>query len=383
MTEVTLASAAAQHPSADRPRSRGDWMKLLPAAALALFGAWSGGVSGIVAVAAATALGAWALGIGPRRSRKPSAVGDARIGSEVMIARIVPDWARHVTMTSDTVGKNLGALLENFSHMSTTLDDLAAGLVGFGIDVDPGAIGAAIGSQGNALEALTAASARAFAERDAAVAELGRCAESLQRLRNTAKMARAVAKHTRLIAFNATIEANRNGRADAGAAAVAEETKMLAGRMAEVGNQIDSLVTELTHSVSRAHRDAAIADTSPDELRLEVEQHARSALALMFGTATAAARGASALRESGDRLRVQLDEAFVQFQFGDRVAQMLSIVAQNMQDFAQWTAQHPHASQSDAAEWLTALEASYTMDEQRSQHHANVHIDRGSEVEFF
>ena len=32
---------------------------------------------------------------------------------------------------------------------------------------------------------------------------------------------------------------------------------------------------------------------------------------------------------------------------------------------------------------LAKLEASYTMEEQRSQHHGNVHIDRGSEIEFF
>ena len=71
------------------------------------------------------------------------------------------------------------------------------------------------------------------------------------------------------------------------------------------------------------------------------------------------------------------------FQFGDRLSQMLDIVAKDMQNFARWVAANPYATQSDAAEWLANLEASYTMEEQRSQHHGNVHIDRGSEIEFF
>ena len=36
-----------------------------------------------------------------------------------------------------------------------------------------------------------------------------------------------------------------------------------------------------------------------------------------------------------------------------------------------------------AAEWLVALEASYTMEEQRSHHHGNVHVDVSTGVEFF
>ena len=39
--------------------------------------------------------------------------------------------------------------------------------------------------------------------------------------------------------------------------------------------------------------------------------------------------------------------------------------------------------ESDAAEWLVALEASYTMEEQRSHHHGNVHVDVSTGVEFF
>ena len=62
---------------------------------------------------------------------------------------------------------------------------------------------------------------------------------------------------------------------------------------------------------------------------------------------------------------------------------MLAIVANDMNNFVTWVDANPLATQSDAAQWLQALEASYTMDEQRAHHHGNVHIERESEVEFF
>jgi methyl-accepting chemotaxis protein len=62
---------------------------------------------------------------------------------------------------------------------------------------------------------------------------------------------------------------------------------------------------------------------------------------------------------------------------------MLAIVGNDMDNYARWVAEHPRATQTDAAEWLAALEASYTMDEQRSTHHGNVHVDNSAGVEFF
>jgi methyl-accepting chemotaxis protein len=93
--------------------------------------------------------------------------------------------------------------------------------------------------------------------------------------------------------------------------------------------------------------------------------------------------GNESLRDTSRELREQLETAFVNFQFGDRVGQMLSIVGGDMMSFARWVADNPRCTQTDAAQWLTALESSYTMDEQRSTHHGNVHVNRGAGVEFF
>jgi methyl-accepting chemotaxis protein len=40
-------------------------------------------------------------------------------------------------------------------------------------------------------------------------------------------------------------------------------------------------------------------------------------------------------------------------------------------------------SSAQAGEWLARLDASYTMEEQRSEHHGNTTIQRETTVEFF
>ena len=153
--------------------------------------------------------------------------------------------------------------------------------------------------------------------------------------------------------------------------------------MAATGEAVHRLVGQLSQVVGGARRSGEIDDTQPDELRMELQIRAREALAALLGSLGTSLAGTREMKDTSDALRSQIDESFINFQFGDRVSQMLSIVGNDMSNFAAWVARHPHATQSDAAEWLEALEASYTMEEQRAHHHGNVHVDRGSEIEFF
>jgi methyl-accepting chemotaxis protein len=314
----------------------------------------------------------------------------ARVGAEVMVAEVVPVWSRQMDVTRDVASEGLARILESFSQMSDGIGALAQAMESFQLSAEPGAVDQAVRRESAALDALTAASRRAFDERDAAVAELGRCNTAMNRLQQLAKQAREIARHTRLVAFNASIEANRNrggggpvGGTEGGAQAVALELRTLAGRMAETGEQVERVVHELQATLTPARRDGEVGDTSAEELRLEIDLHARQALAALLGAVGAQLQTDASLQQTSQMLRAQLDEAFVNFQFGDRVSQMLSIVGNDMSRFAQWVAENPRATHSDAAEWLAALEASYTMDEQRSTHHGNVVVEKSAGVEFF
>ena len=144
-----------------------------------------------------------------------------------------------------------------------------------------------------------------------------------------------------------------------------------------------AVVQGLGESLQQARRHGEATDTSPEELRLEIDLRAREALAALVGGMGSSLQASADLKQAAAQLTDHFDNSFMHFQFGDRVSQMLSIISNDMLNFARWVTDHPRATQSDAAEWLAALDASYTMDEQRSHHHGNVHVERSAGVEFF
>jgi methyl-accepting chemotaxis protein len=71
------------------------------------------------------------------------------------------------------------------------------------------------------------------------------------------------------------------------------------------------------------------------------------------------------------------------FQSQDRLSQMLAGITTDMQRLSDWLVDDGDLGAAQAADWLARLESSYTMDEQRNQHHGNASIQRSSGVDFF
>jgi methyl-accepting chemotaxis protein len=381
-------------------------------------GAWAGGWLGLLGAGAlAAGVTAWlrSSGLGstvsivreagdafssPVSAAPPASplqgYGARRPGAEVMVEQVVPVWSRQLEVTRDQASDGLSQILQAFSDINGALQGLTSNLASFKVTAQPGAVDSAVRGASPALQALTAASTRAFAERDAAVAELARCNAGLNELQQLAKQARELARHTRLVAFNASIESNRQPGAStsasadarshpgqAGVQAVAGELRMLSGRIGETGERIERVVSGLAASIRKARREGEVGLTSPEALQLEIDLCARDALAALLADLGASVSSGGEVQQAAATLADQLENIFVHFQFGDRISQMLSIVANDMGNFKAWVAAHPSATPNDAAEWLAALEASYTMEEQRSVHHGNVHVDASTAVEFF
>jgi len=396
----TIAPDAPATGTGARELARGPW-RLAAAGGLLLASAllgWQGGPWGAGTALAAALVLPWLLrgqqggvsagdtdGLDPLLDMPR--VSGGRVGAEVMVSQVVPVWGKQLDITREAASDGLARLLEGFSAMSGALGDLAAQIDNSQVTLAPGAADSALGEDSPAqaaLQALLLPSQRAFSQRDAAVVQLVNCSNALQELRQLGRQARELGKHTRLVAFNASIEANRGGQGhDGGSQAVANETRMLAARIAEVGEQLERVVARLDRELTPERLRGEIGDTPPDELAQELNLAARQALSSLLGAMGSALRSSGEVKAAAQTLNAQLEETFVNFQFGDRLAQMLDIVARDMQNFARWVAANPYATQSDAADWLAKLEASYTMEEQRSQHHGNVHIDRGSEIDFF
>jgi len=384
---MTTTTAVAV-PAPDEGAAPGPWLRWAAAVAVGagVLLAWVGGAAAPLGALLAAAGGTlYATRRAPTVAPAAETGPGGRHGAEVMVSQVVPVWSRQMEVTRDAANEGLAQLLQTFSDMSGTLSQLTDNLASFSVTAQPGAVDDAVRAETPALQALTSASQRAFEQRDAAVAALAECRESLLQLQQLAKQSREIARHMRLVAFNASIEANRagGGRNEGGSLAVAVELRTLAGRKAGIGEEVERGVLKLPAVVKTACRDGEIKDTAPEELRLEIDLRAREALVALLAALGASLQGSAQVHQAGASLRDQIDSVFMNFQFGDRVSQMMSIVANDMSNFARWVAANPMATQSDAAEWLATLEASYTMEEQRSHHHGNVHVERSAGVEFF
>ena len=367
------------------------------AASVAL--AWQGGVAGAAGALAAGLLLPWWLQPRLANDTQPDTTtrtSSGRAGAEVMVTQVLPVWRKQLDVTRVAANDGLGQLLQGFRAMSDTLDTLGNNMDNFAPQVDPGAVDGVVSQQASALSALLAPSQRAFDQRDAAVAELVHCATQLEALRHLGRQAREIGKHTRLVAFNASIEANRGsghgagntpakGQAgrDSGAAAVADETRTLAERMAAVGAKIESTVAKLDRTLSPQRLRAEMDDTTPGELQMELDLRAREALASLLAALGGALHRTGDIKGASRDLRQQVEALSGHFQLAERLNQMLDTVGADMQNFVRWVAANPYASQSDAADWLARLERSYTLDEQRAQHHGNVHINRSLTADAF
>ena len=376
-------------PATRRPINQ-PWAVLAAAIAGGLVLGWQGGWLGALGTAGVLAVGLglpWLKREGHQSDAAAAALdppglppaNGGRIGAEVMVSQVVPAWCKQLDIGRDAAADGLGSLRQRLAQVAGDLGTLNNTLAHFSPRVEAGAANGSASDTAAALARLLAPSQRAFAQRDAAVAELAHFSQALDGLRQAGQDAREIGKHTRLVAFNASIEAQRGSTGGAnGAVAVALETRALADRMAEVGARIGKTVTALNQTLAPQRLHGEIGDTTDDELKLELDLRAREALTGLLGPMADARQGSAEIEQASQRLRSQVDGLVAQCQVGDRLAQMLSLVGADMAHFARWVGKHPHATQTDAAAWLAKLEASYTTDEQRARHHGNLYIDRSA-----
>jgi methyl-accepting chemotaxis protein len=369
-------------------------MPALMLALLALMGvatsAWLGGWMG----SAGASLAACALGWACTRRFAASTDTQPHLntqqhtesdqGMTTMVHQVIPAWREQIGVSRTTNQDGMAELLSTFSTISGMLNEINSLFSEFEPNVAPGAVGQVIDAQRPAIDLLLEPIERAFRQRDALLEQLSMCASAAARLQQLSKEVRSVGAHTRLVAFNASIEANRGLAAQLGGqSSVASEIRTLSEKVVSLCDQFDDQLRPLYEACRHSRQEGLLTDTTVEQLRLEAELKARQALQSMLQGLGASVGGASKVQNFSRDLNQQMEHMFMHFQFGDRVEQMLDIIGKDMNRFVAFTKDNPHPSALDVQNWLKQLEKSYTMSEQRSQHHGTEHVNVGSQVDFF
>ena len=113
------------------------------------------------------------------------------------------------------------------------------------------------------------------------------------------------------------------------------------------------------------------------------DQRARAVISTLLSSLNDLNRSSRDLQETGVLVRDEVERVLMNFQMQDRLSQILTCVMEDMARMGEHLQQGGDLSMTKAGEWLAQLDASYTMEEQRSQHHGNTTIQRETGIEFF
>jgi methyl-accepting chemotaxis protein len=342
--------------------------------------ATQGGTLALAGPVVAALLAVW--GVRCRAAAVPHAT-QAGPGAKRMVGQVIPVWQRHLQASRQQAEDGVAELLGSFSSLSDGLASAARNAEGAQAATGAGVTDELLQRHEASITALLEPMQRAEAQRERMYQQLVAFSDDLSDLIQQSKEVRQLASHTRLVAFNASIEANRAGRSDNGFQAVAKEVQNLAARSDVAGQRIASRVARVSEQLGALRREAALQSGSDEELRLSARQQARTVIGLLLADLADSMQSSRELRELSVKLNQDMEKIFMGFQFQDRFNQMVDVIDRDMSRLTHWVGEHDQASQADVERWLDELEHTYTMEEQRSHHHGTVEIQRNAGVEFF
>lgn len=318
------------------------------------------------------------------RLAQPHDGADAASDGEItrLSLQIAPVWRRNLDAARAHSERSMTQLLESFAGVSSQLDQ-ALSIADDAPSLELGAHEMLMEHHRPQIDQLAEVGRQALATKASMQQVLDSFSAELADMAGLTRDVQNIGRATHLLALNTSVEATRAGSSSGGFMAVAQEVRTLAGNSREAGSRLARHVAVLQERLSAMQLEARRTEADDEELRLRTEQAARALVSALLNGLSEATRATRNLHGVGRQLQGELERVLVGMQSQDRLSQMIGSVTDDMGRLVA----HLHGARDPLAasppEWLARLEASYTMDDQRSSHHGTTAIDQSSSVEFF
>jgi len=373
--------------SAPQPRSasvrRGSWTPTVAAAVLVVAALGVGASAQLNVWISGTALVLLAIFVMRLSTRVPYAAGASLGAAAPLVGEVLPVWRRHLDSARSHSEEAVGGILSSFGSIAHRLDHAIRLTQDNQVGMGNGSVDDLVRRNDDALQEMLKPMRTALAARNHAYSKLDGLADAMSDLRQSAIQIKQLARRTNMVALNASVEASRAGERGAGFAVVAQEVRQLATQSADAANRMMSRTHAIDLELQSLRNEAATHDSSDEALRDQAERSARAVISGLLNSLGELNRSSRELKDAGAAVQDEYERVLMSFQAQDRLSQMLNCVSDDIVRLAEWVREGKDLSSAQAGEWLARLDASYTMEEQRSEHHGNTTIQRETTVEFF
>lgn len=225
---------------------------------------------------------------------------------------------------------------------------------------------------------------KAMLNRNLLLDEISALANITDELKKMGAEVAGIASQTNLLALNAAIEAARAGEMGRGFAVVADEVRALSSRSGETGVRIAARIEDINEMLQRTLQQTS-EFTTQDDVDLAQSEASIKLVIGDFKSATAdILTSSSNLEEHTRAVRNEISDVITNLQFQDRVSQILTHVAADIEDFSLALAQDDTFTLNLDA-WLQRLQQRFTTLEQVTAHKTRSYAKAAavSDITFF
>lgn len=293
-------------------------------------------------------------------------------GLDAVCKSAAPIWTRQIQAARDQTEQAVVNMSQRFSALVTRLEsEMLASRQLSGSANDGGTVNTIAQIEIELLN-IVANMRQSQDCRNAMLAEIHNLPPYTSELKKMALEVAAIAKQTNLLALNAAIEAARAGDSGRGFSVVADEVRKLSTLSSETGKKMEEKVGVISDAINRASAISLSSCKNDVEVLSNSEQTIQTVLA-RFGEVTTRLNDTSELmRSENNGICTEISEMLVALQFQDRVSQILNHVRGQLEKLWQrlneYDSAGPERSDMDVHAWLSEMELTYAMDDQRATH---------------
>ena len=289
----------------------------------------------------------------------------SNIGDEVTLI-----WARQIETGRAHTEESVIRLTERFNGIVARLDEaVQASEITGGSNYTEASIMEVLQESDKKLRGIIEALKLAMQNRDALISEVESLLQYIDELKEMGDAVTNIAKQTNMLALNAAIEAVRAGEYGRGFAVVAEEVRDLSNKSVETGKRIGETVKIISDAISTTFESASEFSRLDTERESKLENTIHDVLNQFHNMTNSLESSADILRISSLGIKNEVAQSLVEFQFQDRVSQILSHVRDNISSYPDYLKQREQDFIESGT--LSEIDWSHLMDELKSTYATN------------